>query len=72
VYIYVGGSEGDGMLSDAEAMAARWKTTLPAAAALQFAAATEAGHNEAAWRTALPEALCWSLAPACEPVRRAP
>ena len=66
VYVYVGGSEGDGMLSDAEAMAARWKATLPPTAALQFAAAAEAGHNEAAWRKALPEALCWSLAPVCE------
>ena len=72
VYVYVGGSEGDGMLSDAEAMAARWKATLPPTAALQFAAAAKAGHNEAAWRTALPEALCWSLAPVCESVMGTP
>ena len=66
VYVYVGGSEGDDMQSDAEAMAVRWKATLPATSALQFAAAAKAGHNEAAWRTALPDALCWSFAPACE------
>ena len=72
VYIYVGGSEGDGMLSDAEAMATRWKAKLPDTAALQFAAAAEAGHNEAAWRTALPEALCWSFAPACEALKPSP
>jgi predicted alpha/beta superfamily hydrolase len=71
VYIYVGGSEGDDMLSDAEAMAVRWKATLPATAALQFAAATKAGHNEAAWRTALPDALCWTFAPACEAAKTA-
>lgn len=71
VYIYVGGSEGDDMLSDAEAMAVRWKATLPATSALQFAAAAEAGHNEAAWRTALPEALCWTFAPACEAAKTA-
>jgi predicted alpha/beta superfamily hydrolase len=72
VYVYVGGSEGDDMLSDAEAMAARWKATQPPTAALQFAAAVKAGHNEAAWRTALPEALCWSLAPVCESVMGTP
>lgn len=71
VYVYVGGSEGDDMLSDAEAMAARWKAALPATAALQFTAVAEAGHNEAAWRTALPEALCWSFAPACEAAKPA-
>ena len=65
MYVYVGGSEGDDMLSDAEAMAVRWKATLPATSALQFAAAAKAGHNEAAWRTALPDALCWTFAPAC-------
>lgn len=72
VYVYVGGSEGDDMLSDAEAMAARWKAALPATAALQFTAVAEAGHNEAAWRTALPEALCWSFAPACDMGKPAP
>jgi len=71
VYVYVGGSEGDDMLSDAEAMAVRWKATLPATSALQFAAATKAGHNEAAWRTALPDALCWTFAPACEAAKPA-
>ena len=72
VYIYVGGSEGDDMQSDAEAMAARWKATLPATAALHFTAAAEAGHNEAAWRAALPEALCWSFAPACDTLKPVP
>lgn len=72
VYVYVGGSEGGGMQSDAEAMAARWKATLPATAALYFTAAAEAGHNEAAWRSALPEALCWSFAPACDVAKPAP
>ena len=71
VYVYVGGSEGDDMLSDAEAMAVRWKATLPATSALQFAAAAKAGHNEAAWRTALPDALCWTFAPACEAAKPA-
>ena len=72
VYLYVGGSEGDGMQPDAEAMAARWKATLPEGAALQFLAVAEAGHNEAAWRAVLPEALCWSFAPACEAASPAP
>lgn len=72
VYVYVGGSEGDGMQPDAEAMAARWKATLPEGAALQFLAVAEAGHNEAAWRAVLPEALCWSFAPACEAASPAP
>ena len=71
VYVYVGGSEGDDMQSDAEAMAVRWKATLPATSALQFAAAAKAGHNEAAWRTALPDALCWGFAPACEAAKPA-
>lgn len=65
VYVYVGGSEGGGMQTDAEAMVARWKATLPEGAALQFSASAEADHNEAAWRAALPEALCWSFAPVC-------
>jgi predicted alpha/beta superfamily hydrolase len=65
VYVYVGGSEGGGMLAGAEAMVGRWKATLPEGAALQFSAAQEAGHNEAAWRAALPDALCWSFAPIC-------
>ena len=71
VYVYVGGSEGDDMLSDAEAMAVRWKATLPATSALQFAAAAKAGHNEVAWRMALPDALCWTFAPACEAAKPA-
>lgn len=72
VYIYVGTAEGDGMESDAEAMAARWKTTLPDTAALTFKAAAKAGHNEEAWRAVLPEALCWSFAPACDAAKPAP
>jgi predicted alpha/beta superfamily hydrolase len=71
VYMYVGGSEG-GMQPDAEAMAARWKATLPDTAALRFTATAAAGHNEAAWRTALPEALCWSFAPACDASKPTP
>lgn len=66
VYVYVGGSEGGGMKQDAETMAARWKTTLPEGAALQFTAKADAEHNEAAWRAALPTALCWSFAPICD------
>ena len=66
VFVYVGGSEGGGMQSDAEAMAARWKATLPDTAALRFIAAAKAEHNETAWRAVLPEALCWSFAPACD------
>ena len=65
VYVYVGGAEGDGMLPDAEAMAARWQAKSPDSAALRFTASAKAEHNEAAWRATLPEALCWSLAPAC-------
>jgi predicted alpha/beta superfamily hydrolase len=72
VYIYVGGSEGSGMQSDAEAMEKRWKATLPATAALRITVAATAGHNEDAWRTALPEALCWSFAPACSSEKPAP
>ncbi len=66
VYIYVGGSEGDGMRENAEAMAARWKAKLPEGAALQFVAKADAEHNEAAWRAALPTALCWSFTPICD------
>jgi predicted alpha/beta superfamily hydrolase len=72
VFMYVGGSEGGGMQSDAEAMAARWKATLPDSAALRFTASAKAEHNEAAWRAALPEALCWSFAPACDAATPAP
>lgn len=72
VYVYVGGSEGSGMQPDAEAMAARWKATLPDTAALQFTAIAEAEHNETAWRAILPEALCWSFAPACDTASPAP
>ena len=72
VYIYVGGSEGGGMQSDAEAMATRWKATLPDTAALTFKVVASAGHNEAAWRATLPEALCWSFAPVCEAAKPAP
>ena len=66
VYLYVGGAEGGGMQPDAEAMAERWKATLPDGAALQFTASAKAEHNETAWRAALPKALCWSFAPACD------
>lgn len=66
VYIYVGGSEGDGMRENAEAMAARWKAKLPEGAALQFVAKADAEHNEAAWRAALPTALCWSFTLICD------
>ena len=72
VYMYVGGSEGSGMLPDAEAMAARWQATLPESAALRFTAVAAAEHNEPAWRAALPEALCWSFAPACAAPTPAP
>jgi predicted alpha/beta superfamily hydrolase len=72
VYIYVGGSEGSGMQSDAEAMEKRWKATLPDNAALRITVTAAAGHNEDAWRTALPDALCWSFAPACGSEKPAP
>lgn len=72
VYVYVGGAEGGGMQSDAEAMAAHWQATLPDSAALQFNAIAEAEHNETAWRAVLPEALCWSFEPACDTAAPAP
>lgn len=72
VYIYVGGSEGSGMQSDAEAMEKRWKATLPDTATLRITVAAKAGHNEDAWRAVLPEALCWSFAPACDAAKPKP
>ena len=72
VYIYVGGSEGSGMQSDAEAMEKRWKATLPDTAALRITVAAKAEHNEDAWRAVLPEALCWSFAPACDAAKPKP
>jgi predicted alpha/beta superfamily hydrolase len=68
VYLYVGGDEGGGMVTDAKAITALWQASLPPSARVHLAISQPAQHNEAAWQAALPEALRWSFAARTQPM----
>jgi len=59
VYLYMGGGEGEQMVSNVQRMHSQLNGTLPAGASSVLRVVPGAPHNEGAWRRELPAALVW-------------